>query len=75
MSVVLWLQLKAIEDPKPISSPLLTNPAFPYIKDPKLWELWYIPYMGDAGFISSAVPGPVSRVKPYSFSSVQGLRV
>ena len=21
-----------------------------YLKDPELWELWYIPYMGNAGF-------------------------
>ena len=27
-----------------------------YLKDPKLWELWYIPYiMGHAGFISSTL--------------------
>ena len=25
------------------------------LKDPKLWELWYIPCMGHAGFISSTV--------------------
>ena len=25
------------------------------LKDPKLWELWYIPYMGNAGFCPSAV--------------------
>ena len=24
-------------------------------KDPKLWELWYIPLMGNAGFCPSAV--------------------
>ena len=27
-----------------------------YLKDPKLWELWFIPYyMGNAEFISSTV--------------------
>ena len=24
-------------------------------KDPKLWELWYIPLMGNAGFCPSTV--------------------
>ena len=32
-----------------------------YLKDPKLWELWYIfLILGYAGFISSTVGGPLA---------------
>ena len=24
-----------------------------YLKDPKLWELWHTPYVGNAGIVSS----------------------
>ena len=48
-----------------------------YLKDPKLWELWYIPYYGcKAGFISSTVLG--FRVGCYGTgrrSSLGGLRL
>ena len=26
-----------------------------YLKDPKLWEFWYLPVLRNAGFISSTV--------------------
>ena len=35
-----------------------------YLKDPKLWELWYLfLLMGNAGFISSAVRNTPKRLK------------
>ena len=32
-----------------------------YLKDPKLWELWYIPNMGKAGFKSSTVASQTAQ--------------
>ena len=45
-----------------------------FLKETKLWELWYIPYyMGNAGFISSTVGFQVVR-DGQRFSELQGLR-
>ena len=34
---------------------LLMDKILHDLKDPKLWELWYIPYYGHAGFCPSTV--------------------
>ena len=42
----------------PIGPILLMDKILHDPKDPKLWELWYIPYMGNAGFCPSTVVAP-----------------
>ena len=46
-----------------------------YLKDPKLWELWYISYyMGNAGFIPSTVGVyTTSKVSFRAFGEFRGL--